>query len=319
MRKLRRLWLLAPAPGGSGSASAALLAWLLAIDLVEAAAIVEMRGLGLLPTPEGIVDGYQFERRKLAGVPGGDFRIARTIEIMRDDLLALLGVEKPEVRLGQLARATPVHDLVHHGHGRLGQYAQRRQHDVERVGPELLLCQQRLVFPGEQDVADAAVNEGHRGAARARIQYRHVLVEPAHEILRRGVIAARLLQRPGPRGQVVPARTARALRVGSDDLDAGADQIAPVAQVLRVALAHREHDGRGVGRTVVRQARGPVARYQLRLAVQFDEVIGQRERRNVGLQPIDDGARLLARAAVALVDRDLLAGSRKPLGGKRLV
>src|SRR6202023_1680461 len=139
MRKLRRLPLLAPAPGSSGNASGALLAVLLAIDLVEAAAIVEMRGLGLVPTPESIVDGYQFERRKLAGIPGGDFRIARPIEILRNDFLALLGVEKPEVRLGQLARAAPVHDLVHHGHGRLGQYAQRRQHDVELVGPELLL------------------------------------------------------------------------------------------------------------------------------------------------------------------------------------
>ena len=77
---------------------------LLTVDLIKAAAVGEMRGLGFLPAAEGIVDGDQLEGWKLAGVLARDLRIARAVEIARDDVLALRGVEKPQVGLGDLAR-----------------------------------------------------------------------------------------------------------------------------------------------------------------------------------------------------------------------
>ena len=57
----------------------------------------------------------------------------------------------------------------------------------------------------------------------------------------------------------------------------------------------------------------------MRLLVELIDVVAERQRRDVGLQPVDDRARLLARAAVALPDLDLLAGLRQPLRGERRV
>src|SRR3546814_3932941 len=53
-----------------------------------------------------------------------------------------------------------------------------------------------------------------------------------------------------PGGQIIPARTARGLRVRRDDGHARLDQIIPVFDVLGVALAHQKNDGRGVRRAV---------------------------------------------------------------------
>ena len=128
----------------------------------------------------------------------------------------------------------------------------------------------------------------------------------------RGRAAARLVQRPRPCGQVVPARAARRLGIRRDDRNARLDQVAPVADALRVALAHQEHDRRGVGRAVVGQPTLPVGGQQLALACQCVDVIGERERDHVGRQAIDDHARLLPRAAVRLPDRDVLAGLLLP-------
>ena len=123
-----------------------------------------------------------------------------------------------------------------------------------------------------------------------------------------GLVAARLLQRVAPGRQVVPARAARGLGVGRDHRDAGLHQVVPVLDALGVALAHQEHDGRGVGRAVVRQPLLPVRRQQPGLGDGVD-VVGQRQRDHVGLQPVDDRARLLARAAVRLLDGHVLARS----------
>ena len=180
-------------------------------------------------------------------------------------------------------------------------------------GPQLLFREQRLILPGEQRIADAAIDERDGGAASPGIQHRNVLVELAHEVASLHLVAARLPQRPGPGGKVIPARSARALRVRRDDLYARANQIVPIADVLRIALADQKDDGGCVGRAVVGQARGPVRWYQMCLARKLIDVIAQRQCRDIGLQPIDDGARLLARTAMALADRDLLARLRKPL------
>ena len=88
---------------------------------------------------------------------------------------------------------------------------------------------------------------------------------------------------------------------------------------LRVALAHQEHDRRGVRRAVVRQARLPVGRQQLALGRERVDVVGERQRDDVGGQAVDHRARLLARAAVRLADRDVLAGLLLPVLREGLV
>ena len=52
----------------------------------------------------------------------------------------------------------------------------------------------------------------------------------------------------GPCSEVIPARATRRLRIGRDHLDAALGEIIPVLDALRIALAHQEHDGRGIGR-----------------------------------------------------------------------
>jgi hypothetical protein len=90
-------------------------------------------------------------------------------------------------------------------------------------------------------------------------------------------------------------------------LDARLHQVVPVLDALGIALAHQEHDGRGVGRGVLRQALLPVGGDQLALVGDGVDVIGQRQGDDIGLQAVDHRAGLLARAAVRLLDLEGLA------------
>src|SRR5690606_1983935 len=137
------------------------------VDLVERAAVAEMRLLRPLPAAEDrVVDGDQLHLGKLAGELGGHLLVGGPVVIAGDDLLGLRGVQELEVGLRRRARALAVDVLVHHRHRRLGQDRQRRDDDVELVGPEFLQGQERLVFPGQQHIADAALDKRGGGAAR---------------------------------------------------------------------------------------------------------------------------------------------------------
>jgi len=69
---------------------------------------------------------------------------------------------------------------------------------------------------------------------------------------------------------------------------------------------------------VVRQLRGPGGIQQAGLGHGID-VSGQRQRDDIGLQPVDDRAGLFAGAAVGLLDLELLAVLLFPIRGKGLV
>ena len=191
--------------------------------------------------------------------------------------------------------------------------------DLELVLPHLLDQVIRLVLPGEEHVADPALRERDRRSTRARVEHRHVLVERADELLDLRLVAAELLLRPGPRRQVVPARAARGLGVRRHHAGPRLGEVAPVLDAARVALAHDEHDGRRVGRRVVGQALLPAALDAARVLGDGVDVERQRQRRDVGLEAVDDRARLLARSAVRLVDVDRLPGLLLPLRRERLV
>ena len=124
------------------------------------------------------------------------------------------------------------------------------------------------------------------------------------------------LEAIGPRRQVVPAGAARRLRVRRDHRHAGPRQVVPVLDLLRVALADQEHDRRRVGRAGVGQPRRPVGRNQLAGRHQRVDVVGERQGDDVGLEAVDDRARLASRAAVRLVDGDVLPGLGLPLLGE---
>ena len=84
------------------------------------------------------------------------------------------------------------------------------------------------------------------------------------------------------------------------------DQIGPIADTPRIALTYDEHLRRGIRRAVGRQTRLPIARDQAALCDKVN-VIGERQRDDIGADAVDHRARLTAGAAMALRDGDGLA------------
>ena len=103
------------------------------------------------------------------------------------------------------------------------------------------------------------------------------------------IVAVRLLQRVAPGGEIVPARATRCLRVRRDDLDARLDRSLQSLIALRIALADEEDNRRRVRRSVLRQPLLPVRRDQTACRDGID-VIGERQRDDVGFQTVDDGS-----------------------------
>src|ERR1700761_5055489 len=96
---------------------------LLRIDLVEDAAVGEVRRLRLGPATEGVVDREGLDLGELARVLRGHRRVDRAVEVPCLDLLRLGRVEIVEVGLRDRARSLAVDHLVDDGHRRLGQDA----------------------------------------------------------------------------------------------------------------------------------------------------------------------------------------------------
>ena len=286
------------------------------VDLVEHAAVAEVGGLRLLPAAEA-VDAEELdlgEARHVLG--GGQLGLARTIEVLGGQRLALGRVEELEVGLGRLARALRVDVGVDDRDGRLGQDALARDDDLELVLAELLEHEEGLVLPGEEDIANAALGKGGGRTARTGVEHRNVAVEVAQEGLGPGLVAAELVERPAIGREIVPARAARGLRVRRDHLDVRLDEIAPILHALGVALADNEHDRRGVGRAAVGQARLPIGRQLSCLGGDLVDVRGERQGDDVGVEAVDHGARLLARAAVRHLDRERSPVSRSHFSAK---
>ncbi|MNY05567.1 hypothetical protein D3C86_1382920 [compost metagenome] len=208
-----------------------------------------------------------------------------------------------EVGFGDLLVALFLGILVNHRHRWFGENRQRRHDDVELVGAALFFQgQEGFVFPGQQYVALTVVDEGNGRAASAGVQHWHVLEQGLYVFLGLGFVAAIGFQAIGPGREEVPARTAGGFRVRRDHRDVILDQVAPVLDAFRVALAHQEHDGRGVRRAGVRQAFLPVGRQGFAELGDFVDITGQGQGHDVGTQAIDHRPTLLARTAVGLLD-----------------
>ena len=169
----------------------------------------------------------------------------------------------------------------------------------------------RFVFPGEMDVADLLLHECRRRAAGAEVEDRRLPVELGHEREGVGLRAAALGHCATRRKEAELAVPGR-LRVRRDDLDARLHDVRPILDVLRIALANDEHDRRRVRARVVGKFLLPSVVDELGLADRVG-VGPHRERHDVGVEAVDDGARLRARAAVRLFDlerraRALLVG-----------
>src|SRR3546814_8143559 len=89
--------------------------------------------------------------------------------------------------------------------------------------------------------------------------------------------------RIGPCCKEVPARAAAGLRVGCNDLHAGFDEVVPILDVLGIALADEEYNGRCVWRAIVGQAALPILWQRFGFVRDGIDVVGKRsEERRVG-------------------------------------
>ncbi len=272
------------------------------------------------PTAELLVDRDELQLRE-AGDVGRirRLRLEGPVEVPGDDLLRLRRVEELQIGLGNGAGAALVDHLVDHRHRRLGENGERGRDDVELVGAEFLHRQIGLVLPGDQHVAEIALDEGGGGAARARVEDGHVLVDRLDKGLGLAGVAIGAGELIGPGGEIIPPRAAGGLRVRRDDADAGLRQIGPVADLLRVALAHQQDDGRGVGRGIVRQPALPVGGKLAAVLRDGVDVAAEGKGDHVRLEAVDDRTGLAARAAVRGADRHLLAGLFPPMTGEGIV
>src|SRR5204862_5407009 len=87
----------------------------------------------------------------------------------------------------------------------------------------LPICQIGLVLPGDQHVADVALDEGDGRAARAAVEHRHIAEDVAHEVARL-LLRAVFLLRVAPGREIVPARAAgrsEERRVGKEGRSGG--------------------------------------------------------------------------------------------------
>ena len=229
------------------------------IDRIEHAAVGKVRLLRVRPAAERIVDRVQLQLRKLGGQLGRHLVRTRTVEVLRRDLLAF-------------ARYTGSSDTPRRA---CACRACRRPCPPPRpaappecspTAPRSRTCPDRipsatgtLRFPmrSARRRYRAARSSWSRRARPNRARPRSCRASPTNSFAFCSLPPG-LMLRIRPRREIVPARAARGLRIRRDDRHARLGQIVPVLDVLRVALAHEEHDRRRVRRRVVRQALLPV-------------------------------------------------------------
>src|SRR5256714_1779953 len=190
----------------------------------------------------------------------------------------------------------------------------RRLRDQVVDGLALAPGEDRLVLVGEHHVA-AAGEGGLEGLARALV-LRDDVVEELVQVRDRVLVGLALAAQRAVGGHDVPARATGGERVRRHDLDARLDEVAPVADVLRVAVPEHEDDHRARDHpvpAVLVPARADEARPHERPDVGLE-----REGDDVRVQAVHDRLRLVARRAVRLREAHALASLRLPEGVDQL-
>src|SRR6266516_2499990 len=188
--------------------------------------------------------------------------------------------------------------------GRLDQEGRLR--DVVLGVNTLLLGVDRVVLVREQNVGLSLGGDLQRRGCAVRLDG-HV-VEELLQVLDRLVVALALAAERAVGGHYVPAGAARGERVRRDHLHVRLDQVAPALYVLRVPVADDEDDDRVADDPLVR-IRLPVLRNEALAHEQVDVGI-EREVHDVGGQTGRDGASLITRGAVRLVEADAVPRGR---------
>ncbi|HMM70783.1 MAG TPA: hypothetical protein PKC22_00940, partial [Rhodocyclaceae bacterium] len=173
------------------------------------------------------------------------------------DLLRLVAVEEIEIGLSFGGGILLPDRALDDGHRIVGDDAHRRMDGIDLARTELAVDRHDLRFEGHQHVTDIALQEdAGRVTATAR-QHWHVLVKLADKFGRLGVASA-LAANIAPGGEISHAAVAPGLRIDDDDLHTRPDEVIPVLDAFRVAVAHQEQHGRAGRRRIVGEFLAPV-------------------------------------------------------------
>ena len=262
-------------------------------------------------------DREQCEGGQPVGVLRQNLRLEWPITVLRHRFLRGVGEQVAKIGLG-VRRHLRIGDVrVDPGHRRLGADTDRRIDDLELAGVGCHLAQ-RLVLPRELHVTDLLRRETRGRATGAGVGDGHV-VQQLTQVVGRLSRAAATGGHRAPSGEHAQLPVARRPRIRRHDRDVRVDQVGPVVNGFRIALADQKHDGRRVRHRVVRQPLLPIRGDQAALAQGVD-VADQRQRHHVGsLGTVDDAARLPARAAVRLLDFQADSGFLAELGDESWV
>src|SRR5215470_1080708 len=116
-------------------------------DLIEHAAVREVRALHVRPTAERLIHRDQRNGAEYVGVARERLRIARTEEVAGRDLLSFGRIEEMQIGLRNSARAPRVDVAVDDGDRRFRKDAYRRHDDLEPPFAELAQRKVGLVLP----------------------------------------------------------------------------------------------------------------------------------------------------------------------------
>jgi len=173
--------------------------------------------------------------------------VARAKIVAGDDLLPFRRVEIFQVSGGDFFCTVFGGVHVDHRDRRLGQDALARVDDLKVIGIALFDHEQRLIFPGDKDVALTALHEKDGGIARAGAEDPDVAVEGLDEITRLLLVAARGVEGVAVSRKEIPARAAGVFGFGvtisTPGLMMSGQSLIPFGFPLRT----RSHDGRRVG------------------------------------------------------------------------
>ena len=255
----------------------------------------------LLPRAADVFHGFQLHGGEAVFVFGLHFFVAHAVVVFGEQALCRFAVEVLQVGFGGVGAAVGVGVFVQPRYREFGNDGGFRHDDFVVCRAVFLADAVHFGFEGNQHVADFALDEAGGRAASAGIEDGDVREEVFEESVLFGFGFEGVL-RVAECAKVGVAPVAAGFRVGEDDADAFFSQIAPVFDVLRVALAHEEGGGGVIRRAVMGKAFAPVFRQQLALAGKDFDVGNLVEGDDVRFQSLQNGGRLFGRAGVRLFD-----------------
>lgn len=170
--------------------------------------------LDFSPATENVIDVDEADSRKLVLELTDNLFIMDTVAEFSGDALPLFGIEEVEIAFRQIARATLVDDLVHHGNREFGQQTDGGHDAFHLLGAILLGDATGLRFKGNQDVTDFTLHESGGCSAASRVENRRIVEDFLDEFLDLRVVALELFLGVGRGGEIGVTGVTGGLRIG---------------------------------------------------------------------------------------------------------